>query len=396
MPTDADPDTEADLAALREHFLRAQTTKLGFPGADDIDFSPLAAFNDIELNNIGDPDTDPVFAHHTKVQEREAIRFFADLFHAPLAGRWGIVTNGSTDAIRLGLRIGRDRYPDAMAYYSAAAHYKVPDVFADLRMPAVPVPARTDGELDYQALHAAVAAHPGRPAVILATAGTTMTEAVDDLDVMTAVLNRLGVTDRYIHVDAALAGVPLALLPDDLRPRFDFTHGANSLSFSTHKFLATRWPGALFLSTGSTSDPTTRISYTGAADAGPTGSRNAHTALRLWYCMRTLGQDGLRRRAEESRDIAEYAVQRLKDIGWPAWRQHPQAFTVVLRTPPAAVARAWQLSTGDDGWSKIIGLPGRRDQVDRFVLDLQASQSGADRRTAGVPAGRDTISAVAV
>jgi histidine decarboxylase len=149
----------------------------------------------------------------------------------------------------------------------------------------------------------------------------------------------------------------------------------------------------LFLSTGTSADPTVRVSYTGAADAGPTGSRNAHTVLRLWYCMRALGLEGLRRRAEESRDIAAHALRRLTEIGWPAWRQHPHAFTVVLRTPPAAVARAWQLSTGDDGWSKIVGLPGRRGQVDRFVLDLQASLPAAGRAAAMTHQARGTVAA---
>lgn len=373
MPSqgDADNDTDAELADLLVRLSRARETKLGFPGAEDIDFSALLPFFAFELNNIGDPYTDPVFDHHTKPMEREAIEFFADLFRAPADDRWGYVTSGSTECVQYGMRRARDIYGDGVADHSTAAHYKVPRVLVDFQMPAVAVDADAFGEMDYRALHAAVAANPGRPAIVLATAGTTMTEAVDDLGKIGKVLDDLGVQDRYIHVDAALSGVPLALLPVDRRPRFDFADGADSIGFSTHKFLAGRWPGGLVLATGTPAHHAgPRISYTGAADTVLTCSRNAHTALHLWYCIRKLGREGLRRRAESARDVAEYAVTRLAQIGWEAWR-HPHACTVVLRTPAPHVARAWQLATGDDGWSHMVWVPGRTiDQVDRFVADL--------------------------
>ncbi|HEX5144064.1 MAG TPA: hypothetical protein VFW21_09355, partial [Mycobacterium sp.] len=80
---DLDPDTAAELHELLTRLLMTQHTKLGFPGAEDIDYGPLRPFFDLELNNIGDPYTDPTFHHHTKPQEREAIEFFADLFRTP-------------------------------------------------------------------------------------------------------------------------------------------------------------------------------------------------------------------------------------------------------------------------------------------------------------------------
>jgi histidine decarboxylase len=366
----SDPDIEAELHQLLARLRTARETKLGFPGAEDIDYGPLAPFLEFELNNIGDPYTDPAFEHHTKPQEREAIEFFADLFRAPADDRWGIVTSGSTEAVRNGLRRARDLYPDGVAYHTTAAHYKVPHVLDDLRIPAVAVPTDEHGEMDYAALRSAVARHRHRPAIILATAGTTMTEAVDDLGAIAEVLDGLGNRDRYIHVDAALSGVPLALLPIGERPRFDFADGADSISFSSHKFFAGRWPGGLILTTHNAMAPGAPISYTGAADAGFSGSRNGHTALQLWFCVRTLGREGMRRRAEQARLVAAHAVQRLQEVGWEAWR-HAHAFTVVLRTPPAGVSRKWQLADGKDGWSHTIWLPGRTaEQVDSFVADL--------------------------
>jgi histidine decarboxylase len=101
--------------------------------------------------------------------------------------------------------------------------------------------------------------------------------------------------------------------------------------------------------------------------------------LLLWYAIRRHGISGLRRRAEQSRSMAAYALRRLSKAGWPAYR-NPHAFTVVLRTPPPAVTARWVLASSD-GWSHIVCMPGvTRDQIDEFVEDLHAATT-LTRRT---------------
>jgi histidine decarboxylase len=373
---------EATLAALEAALDAGLAHKAGFPGADDIDYRPLWRFFRYELNNIGDPYDDPVFSHHTKPFEREAIEFFADLLRAPVGDRWGYITTGSTECLQYGLLRARRFYPDGLAYFSTSAHYKVPRIMEDLRIPTVAVPATALGEMSYPDLRAAIARHPRQPAIILATAGTTMTEAVDDVEKITELLDDLGVVDRYIHVDAALSGIPLSLMADAERPPFDFAAGADSVGFSLHKFLATRMPGGVVI-TRHTAAPgiRLRVPYTGAADTTITCSRSGHMALLAWYAVRTLGVDGLRDRAENARNTAAYLQQRLTELAWPSWR-HPYATTVVLKTPPRRVASRWQLATVRDGWSHYICLPGRgRDQVDEFLADLTADQVAPARRS---------------
>ena len=384
--TDNDGSVESSLAALADALDAGLRHKAGFPGADDIDYSPLWRFFRYELNNIGDPYDDPVLSHHTKSFEREAIEFFADLLHAPIGDRWGYVTTGSSECLQYGFLRARRFYPNGLAYFSTSAHYKVPRILEDLRIPTVAVPATALGEISYPDLRAAIARHPGQPAIILATAGTTMTEAVDDVGKITELLDDLGVVDRYIHVDAALSGIPLSLMPVDNRPSFDFSAGADSVGFSLHKFLATRMPGGVVV-TRHTPAPgiRLRVPYTGAADTTITCSRNAHMALMAWYAVRTLGADGLRDRAKRALATAAYLEQRLTEMAWPAWR-HPHATTVVLKTPPRRVASRWQLATVRDGWSHYICLPGRgRDQVDEFLSDLAAAPASATYRTTSEP-----------
>jgi histidine decarboxylase len=212
-----------------------------------------------------------------------------------------------------------------------------------------------------------------------------MTEAVDDVGEINRVLDERGVLDRYVHVDGALSAIPLALLPDEVKPAFDFAAGADSIGFSLHKFFATRMPGGVVIERGSPARGARRVPYTGAADTTVTASRNGHLALMAWYAARTLGVEGLRRRAEEARDAAAYLVRRLSEIAWPAWRNR-HAFTVVLKTPPTLVATGWHLATEDNGWSHYICLPGRgRDHVDRFIDDLTAEILRAESADADSP-----------
>jgi histidine decarboxylase len=198
-----------------------------------------------------------------------------------------------------------------------------------------------------------------------------MSEAVDDLDEINEVLNSRQILDRYIHVDGALSAIPLALLAPEVKPAFDFTAGADSIGFSLHKFLATRMPGGVVIARNALTPGTrARIAYTGAADTTIGCSRNGHLALMAWYAVRTLGVDGLRRRAEAARATAAYLLERLTALAWPAWL-NPHAFTVVLATPPRRVANKWELASEHDGWSHYVCLPGRGfDQVDAFIEDL--------------------------
>ena len=384
--TDNGASVESSLDALEEALEAGLRHKAGFPGADDIDYRPLWRFFRYELNNIGDPYDDPVFSHHTKPFERDAIEFFADLLHAPVGDRWGYITTGSSECLQYGLLRARRFYPNGLAYFSTSAHYKVPRILEDLRIRSVAVPATALGEISYPDLRAAIARHSGQPAIVVATAGTTMTEAVDDVARITEVLDDLGVVDRYIHVDAALSGIPLSLMPADERPSFDFAAGADSVGFSLHKFLATRMPGGLVVTRHSAAPGIRmRVPYTGAADTTITCSRSGHMALMAWYAVRTLGVDGLRDRAEQARTAAAYLEQRLTEMAWPAWR-HPHATTVVLKTPPHRVASRWQLATVRDGWSHYICLPGRgRGQIDEFLADLSAEQISPTHRFTSEP-----------
>jgi histidine decarboxylase len=202
-----------------------------------------------------------------------------------------------------------------------------------------------------------------------------MTEAVDNVAEIHAALDRAGIDPkmRWIHADAALSGIPLALRAPGTRPAFDISEGTTSIAVSGHKFLAVPFPCGVVVARSSMRTARHSVAYTAAPDTTLTGSRSGHAPLWLWYLLRTWGLNGLRTRAARARELAQHTVDRLTGIGWPAWR-HEHAFTVVLQRPPQAVLDLWPLAVDEAhrNIAHIVCMPGKtRAMVDRFVADLE-------------------------
>src|SRR6185503_2431460 len=124
---------------------------------------------------------DGLYPRHAKDFEREAIDWLADLFCAPANDRWGYVTSGASEAIIWALWLARRRLPKAIVLYSSAAHDAVPDAIDLVAMDAVELGVDEHGEVDYADLAVQAERHRDRPIVVVANAGTTWTEAVDDV-----------------------------------------------------------------------------------------------------------------------------------------------------------------------------------------------------------------------
>lgn len=370
------PDLDPRLAAVLERIATAAPTNIGFPAATDIDYRPFAPFLGHMINNVGDPGTDGTYPAHTKDIERDVLTWYADLFRAP--PNWtGYTTSGGTEGVLTGLLHARAAFSDAVVYASSAAHYSVAKAAAILRLPLVQVAATADGEMDYSSLRAHAAQHPGQAAIVVATIGTTMTEAVDNVPFIHAALDLAGIHNRWIHADAALAGLPLVL-----RGRRDFDlapGGADSISTSGHKWWGTPIPCGVTLSRRPQSFSGESVDYVGARDTTVTGSRAGLAPLMLWHAITRHDEAGHRRRACRGDEVAAYAHQRLIELGWPCWR-NPDALTVMIRPLPESLRQRWPLPV-DGGWSHLVCMPGRtRQHIDNLLADLRRE---LPRRTLG-------------
>lgn len=372
MASDSDPAIQAVLDELAQRLVSVTPTNIGWPAASDIDFSRLNAFFDRHLlNNLGDPFTQGAYPQNTKALEAAAVTFLADLMRAPAEDRWGYVTTGAGEGNLYALHLARGLYPNGIVYYSEAAHFSMDKSVDLLGMPSIRVRADHTGQMDYDDFEAQVDRNRDRPVIVVANIGTTMTEAVDDVRRIHQILDSVAIRRRFVHADAALSGIPLSLMKPEDRPGFDFVDGADSIIVSGHKFLGTPMPcGVVVVKASHCAQLTRTGAFTGSPDTTITCSRSGHAAMMIWYVLRVYGVDGLRARAEASRDLAEYTHQQLVELGWDAWR-HPHGFTVVMETPPPAVTEKWTLAS-THGRSHIICMPGvTREMVDNFLTDMR-------------------------
>ena len=343
---------------------------IGYPIAQDFDYSELYPLLKLPLNNVGDPWVESTYDLNSRSLELEVLEFFAELFHAPANNWWGYVTNGGSEGNLYGLYVARELYPNGIVYYSEATHYSVQKNIQLLNLRSIVIRTQKNGEMDYEDLNAMVQMHRDQPVIILANIGTTMMEAKDDLQQIQQILRRQAIKNHYIHCDAALAGTYSALL--DLKPGFDFNHGTDSIAISGHKFIGSPIPSGLVLVKKNYKDRIGKaIPYIGTVDTTITGSRNGHSPIFIWYALKKLGKEGLKERALECLETAAYTVKSLNDIGVPAWT-NPSALTVVFPAPSIALRQKWQIAT-EDGNSHVICMPGvTKAQIDDFVQDLKA------------------------
>jgi histidine decarboxylase len=323
--------------------------------------------------------------------EQAVLDWFGGLVGVDRGDRWGYLTSGGTGGNRAGILTARTRHPDAVLLHSAVAHHSVSRAADDMRIPTYPVPALPGGQMDLTGLDTVLGVlTAGKPAgsvavIVVATYGTTMTEASDDVAGIHKVLDAHAVDRHYLHLDAALAGIPIAL-----DAAADFT-AADSVSASGYKFLAVPEACGIVVGRGPSSH-TTRIEYTSTIDGPETGVRSGLHAAYLLEAITACGDTGHRARAHTARALADHLIAELGQIGVPAWRNPEAYFTVVTPTPPAAVTDTWVLAH-HGATSHVLTVPGRsRDQLDAFVADwattLKSSPTAEGASRAGIPAQR--------
>jgi glutamate/tyrosine decarboxylase-like PLP-dependent enzyme len=184
--------------------------------------------------------------------EQHLVECFADRFGYPAAQADGIVTSGGSEAnITAALLALTFRFPEhrragvralpgqPVLYASADAHPSVLKAarVAGLGDAAVRMTA-TDGRcrMDPRALQAQLAldAAAGHiPFLLVATAGTTGTGAIDPVGPLVECARE---HRMWLHVDAAWGGAGV-LLPE-LRPEFAGIGAADSITFDPHKWLS--------------------------------------------------------------------------------------------------------------------------------------------------------------
>ena len=352
---------------LLDAFTDAAPTQVGYPVNQEFDYSDLYPFLQYSANNVGDPFQGTNFRINTHDIEREVIADFAGLMHLEPEHAWGYVTSGGTEGNMYGLYIGRELYPDGTVYFSQDTHYSVVKLLRLLNMRSVMIRSQQNGEMDYDDLRESLRVNPDSSAIIVANIGTTMKGAVDNLDNIREILERLKVRESYIHADAALSGMVLPFVSDPQPHGFDA--GVDSIAVSGHKVIGSPVPCGVVLTR---KDYVARIArsieYVGVLDTTIPGSRSALSPLIIWHALQSRGAKGFQELAERMLDTAEYTVRRFNDSGIPAWKNR-NSVTVVFPRPGPEVFRKWQIAPLDD-IAHVITMPHvARDMMDELVDD---------------------------
>jgi aromatic-L-amino-acid/L-tryptophan decarboxylase len=185
--------------------------------------------------------------------ERTAVRWLAELVGYPHAPGAGLLTSGASAATiiclagargRAAATAGRDVRRDGLAggppllsYVPSEAHSCVPRAIELLGLGSgsirpVPLPG---GRLDPDALRGAIAADRsagGRPALLVGSAGTVNTGAIDPLEALADVAAAEGL---WFHVDGAYGA--FGVLDPAIATRYRGMQRADSLTLDPHKWL---------------------------------------------------------------------------------------------------------------------------------------------------------------
>ena len=281
--------------------------------------------------NLGGRDHAPIEV------ERQVIRWSAEMIGFPSAAS-GLLVTGTSQANFIGLLTARTAALGTAvrqqglgggklaAYASTAVHGSVIRAMemsglgsAALRM----LPCDGQHRISIDALSQKVAQDREdgfSPFLVVGTAGTVDTGAIDDLRALAEFCSEQQI---WFHVDAAFGA--LALLSPALRPLFDGISEADSVAFDFHKWAQIPYDCGCILVRDAARQTATfastanylRRDQRGLAaghpwpcDLGPDLSRGFR-ALKVWLTLRTFGADRLGRVVEHSCDLARELAARI-------------------------------------------------------------------------------------
>ncbi|GLZ38993.1 aminotransferase class V-fold PLP-dependent enzyme [Actinokineospora sp. NBRC 105648] len=249
-----------------------------------------------------------------------------------------LITSGGTESNLTALLLAREALgPDVVAVCGRNSHHSIARAGWLLGLPE-PVPVATVADRIDPAALAEVLRGLRRPAVVVATAGTTNTGAIDPLG---AVADLAAESGSWLHVDAAYGGA--LLFSDQRRALLDGLDRADTIALDLHKL---GWQpiaaGVLACREASTVDNlATRADYLNADDDTEAGlpdllGRSLRTsrrpdAFKMAVTARALGVRGIGELVDR---CCETAMQVARAVdGHPRLRlwAHPTLSTVLLR-----------------------------------------------------------------
>ncbi|RBI83695.1 pyridoxal-dependent decarboxylase [Rhodosalinus halophilus] len=257
--------------------------------------------------------------------ELVVIDWLAEMLGMP-AETEGVLLSGGSMGNLTGFAAARAALGPGVAYLTDQTHASLPRNLRTLgfaQEEIAKLPAEADWRMSADTLRAAIArdrAAGRRPMMVVATAGSTNTGAVDPLPEIAEICAAEGL---WLHVDGAY-GAPAAITPEG-RAALAGMERADSLALDPHKWLfqpydlgvclVTR-PGALEAAFAISPEYLRDVRQAG--DAVNFGNRSLELsrrsrALKLWMSLRTYGADRFRAAVRRGMELAELAERVLRE-----------------------------------------------------------------------------------
>ena len=300
--------------------------------------------------NLGGRDQIPIEV------ERQVSRWMADLFGFPETAS-GLFVTGTSMANLIAVVIARTRTLGAdsraegiaasplrlAGYASAGVHNCVPRAFETSGIGAQAlrsVPTDGEGRMDPRALTAVIAADRANgftPFLLVGTAGTVDTGAIDPLSELADIAAREGL---WLHIDGAVGA--LGMLSPDLAPKFTGIQRADSIAFDFHKWGQVPYDAGFILvrdrqaqlDAFASEAVYLRREARGLAggspwpcDFGPDLSRGFR-ALKAWFTLKVHGADAMGAMMLQTCRLAAYLAARI-DASPELERLAPVALNIV-------------------------------------------------------------------
>jgi histidine decarboxylase len=263
-------------------------------------------------------------------------------------------------------------------YFTQEAHYSIQILRDLLGLETVWVDALPDAAMDPEDLERKLAQNADRPALVVATVGTTFKGGIDPIDRIQEVLQKAKVPS-YVHLDAALFGGYLPHTPraSEVLHSLGGQKRYDSLAVSCHKFFGFHSPAGIFLTTQSNFEEFLTFysqvhnpEYIGHVPGTITCSRDAVKPAEFYFFSTP---QALARQAQDARLMlahTDYLFDRMQSR-FPQLvpkRASEVSNTVYFRKPADWVVKKYSLATiklETQELAHVVVMP----HVDQSVLD---------------------------
>ena len=332
------------------------------------------------LLHLGNPlIVEPFWESQCMQEEKSLVKELIAPWGGTQDNTWGYIATGGTESNVAAIKIALMRFKPQkpILLFSTETHYsieKILDLCMHSFIACVKCPTTANGQIDHTRIQNILSPFycPETPVVVIATLGTTMKGASDDIPSILKVLLEMGVRREklFVHVDAALSGGFWHL--DKGHYPYQLGREIDSIAISGLK-----WYGsdvcslfALYQGDGGT-NLGEYFQCVKTRDPGISGCRNGFPVI-SWKIR--LLQFDWQKEYDKCKEIVIVAVKRFTELGVETL-VNQVSLIVCFPAPPQEITKKYCLPTYNDqhlgSISHIVVLPHVTECViDSFFIDL--------------------------